>query len=458
MKSKEYIQIGKYFSRIRKMRSAFQRRYKALCLDGCTTDDEIFFADNFRIINDYIGYLLSCDPEAEKTANMPLAENLISHFNGKIPPTDEIILLIRDYATENIINPCDIENLKFELIYLILKKIDEDLHMSILMLSSISSLDEYRINETVNPVAIELSKDEYYPKCDRRTKKQYREQVYASKSVPFPDRCPRSRIITDLTVELLEVVIAFMFTLALTVKIGEPWTILFLICPAYAAIKALVNDILLRHVPRVRLPRLGSDSDEVRNTPCAIVLSSVVTSTIDSDSLYSKLLKLHASNPQPNISVCLLVDFQASHTPITGDDKAVAESLGEMIDRLNNENGSIFSCIIRKRVYSDTQEEFMGYERKRGAIMDLARFMKTGEQDFYRMFGNANALVGTDYIVCVDSDTEPYMDSVTELLSIALHPANGSYGIISPRMVTRLGLTCNRILKSDGRHWLNFRI
>ncbi len=436
---KESIRLCKYFPKIRKMRSCFQRRYKELCLDGCKTDDEIFFADNYRIINDAIGYLLSCDPKSQLTSDFPVAQYLISHFEGRIPPADEIILLIRDYATDNIINPCDIENLKFELIYLILDNIKEDLHVSILMLSSISSLDEYRINETVNPVAIELSKDEYYPKCDRKTKKQYRKQVYSSKSVLFPNRCPRPRIATDLTVELLEVVIAFMFTFALTIGIGEPWTTLFLICPAYAAVKSVVNDILLRHVPRIRLPRLDSDSEEVRNTPCAIVLSSVVTSSTDSDSLYSKLLKLHASNPQPNISVCLLADFSASHTPVTGDDKAIAESLGKMIERLNNENGDIFSCIIRKRTYSDTQEEFMGYERKRGAIVDLARFMKTGEQDFYRMLGNVSALVGTDYIACVDSDTEPYMDSVIELLSIALHPANRSYGIISPRMVTLLG-------------------
>ncbi|MCD8006257.1 MAG: hypothetical protein LUF29_04685 [Oscillospiraceae bacterium] len=436
---KERIRISKYFSKIRRMRSGFQSRYKTLCLDGCKTDDEIFFADNYRIINDSIGYLLSCNPKAELTAGLELAEYLLSHFDGKIPSTDEIILLIRDYATDSIINPCDIENLKFELTYLILEQIDEDLHMSILMLSGIDSIDEYRINETVNPVAIELSRDEYYPKCDRKTRKQYREQVYSSKPILFLNRCPKSRIATDLTVELLEVAIAFMFTLALTFQIGEPWTTLFLICPAYAAIKAVVNDILLRHVPRIRLPRLDMNSEEVRNTPCAVVLSAVVTNTTDADSLYSKLLKLHATNPQPNISVCLLADFSASHAPVTGDDKAIADSLCEMTDSLNRENGNIFSCIIRKRTYSETQDEFMGYERKRGAIVDLARFMKTGEHDFYSMSGSYERLVGTEYIVCVDSDTEPYMNSVAELLSIALHPANSGYGIISPRMVTRLG-------------------
>ncbi len=436
---KERIRLSNYFGKIRRMRTKLQRRYKALCIDGCTTDDEIFFADNYRIINDSIGYLLSGDPKTEITVNMPLAESLISHFAGKILPTDEIIFLISNYAAENAINPCDVENLKFELIYLLLEKSEQNIRETVSMLSELNSLDEQRINETVNPVAIELSKDEYYPKCDRRTRKQYREQIYASKPVLFPDRCPRTRIATDLTVELLEIVIAFMFTLALTVHIGEPWTTLFLICPAYAAVKAIVNDILIRHVPKVRLPRLDMNTAEVRSTPCAIVLSAVVNSVNDADSFYQKLLKLHATNPQPNISVCLLVDFSSSHTPVTGDDKAISESLKEMTDRLNHENGNIFFCIIRKRTYSETQDEFMGYERKRGAIVDLARFMKTGEQDFYSMSGSTEKLVGTEYIVCVDSDTEPYMDSVTELLSIALHPANSGYGIISPRMVTRLG-------------------
>lgn len=433
------VSLKKYFRKIRSWRSEFRRRYKTLCLDGCTTDDEILFADNYRILSDSISYLLSCDPKARLTPDFPVTGYLISHFSGKIPPTDEIIFLIGDYAAGNSINPCDIENLKFELTYLLLENLSQNFHESISMLSGLSSLDECRINETVNPVAIELANDEFYPKCDRKTKKQYREQIYSSKPILFPNKCPKSRIATDLTVEALEVVIAFMFTLALTIRIGEPWTTLFLICPAYAAVKAVVNDILIRHVPRNRLPRLDKSSEEVRTTPCAIVLSSVVTSINDADNLYQKLLKLHASNPQLNISVCLLADFSSSHTPVTGDDKAISESLHEMIDRLNRENGSIFSCIIRKRTYSETQDEFMGYERKRGAIMDLARFMKTGEQDFYRIFGNHESLVGTEYIVCADSDTEPYMDSVTELLSIALHPANSHYGVITPRMVTRLG-------------------
>ncbi|MCD7822815.1 MAG: hypothetical protein LUG86_02160 [Oscillospiraceae bacterium] len=442
MNHSERMSFGKYFGNVRRMRGVFRRRYKALCLDGCNTDDEIFFADNYRIISDAALYLLSCERSSKITAGLPLAEFLISHFEGRIPSTDEIIFLIRDYATDNVINPCDIENLRFELTYVLVKRIyesDSQFRDSVAMLSGISSIDEYRINETINPVAIELSKDEYYPECDRKTKKQYRERVYSSKPARFPDRCSRSRIITDLTVELLEVVIAFMFTLALTIRIGEPWTTLFLICPAYAAVKALINDILMRHATRIRLPRLDSSSDIVRTTPCAIVMSAVVTSVNDSDSLFGKLLKLHASNPQPNISVCLLADFSSSHTPVTGDDKAISESLEEMIDRLNRENGDIFSCIIRKRTYSETQDEFMGYERKRGAILDLARFMKTGEEDFYKSIGNVNSLAGIEYIVCVDSDTEPYMDSVTELLSIALHPANSCYGIVAPRMVTRLG-------------------
>ncbi len=479
---KERISLNRYFGRIRKIKNFLQRKYKTLCLDGCNTDDEIFFADNYRIIHDSVGYLMSCDPKAEITAGLPLAEYLISHFEGKIPPADEIILLIGDYAGENAINPCDIENLKFELSYLLIRNIYDsvvgksgDIRESVSMLSGIGSLDEYRINETVNPVAIALSNDEYYPKCGRKTKKQYRERIYSLSrkqkiepyklaqsliaesnkdgsdisSLIFSEKCGKSRIATDLTVELLEVVIAFMFTMALTVRIGEPWTTLFLICPAYAAVKAVVNDILIRRVNRLRLLRLNTDSEEVKSTPCVIVLSSVVNNAADSDSLYSKLLKLHASNPQPNISVCLLADFSASQIPVTGDDRAISESLREMTEKLNRENGDVFSCIIRKRTYSNTQDEYMGFERKRGAIVDLAKYMKTGQQDFYSMSGSTGKLVGTEYIICADSDTEPYMDSVTELLAIALHPSNkaviedgkvkSGYGIIAPRMVTRLG-------------------
>ncbi|MCD8344563.1 MAG: hypothetical protein LUC38_01170 [Oscillospiraceae bacterium] len=157
------VSLKKYFRKIRSWRSEFRRRYKTLCLDGCTTDDEILFADNYRILSDSISYLLSCDPKARLTPDFPVTGYLISHFSGKIPPTDEIIFLIGDYAAGNSINPCDIENLKFELTYLLLENLSQNFHESISMLSGLSSLDECRINETVNPVAIELANDEFYP-------------------------------------------------------------------------------------------------------------------------------------------------------------------------------------------------------------------------------------------------------------------------------------------------------
>lgn len=478
----ELINVGRLFGKVRAMNGAMKRRYRSLCSDGCKSEDDTFFADNYHTVFEGCRFLLSYDGSALISGDFSLADRIISLSGTSLAGTDEIIIAIGKESSERKICPCDIENLKFCVVFRLVSMIKSALFSGsekasglICILADIAALDEERINDSANPVSAALSADAWYEKSDRATRHYYRTRIYKLsvklKQDPFTlaknmversktegkDLClllerPRSEKKISRLAGLLpvfEIASAALLSLAAAVSFHEPLFSALLFLPALCCAKTLAASVLINGARHQRLLRLDPDCDEVKNTGCAVVLSAMVSGAEDADALYDRLYKLHAANPQDNVKICALVDLSPEQVPVTGDDRAVAESLNEVIGRLNAASQGTFSCFIRKRSYSKTQDEYMGSERKRGAIMELMRYMAAGKSDFYAMLGETKKLEGIKYVCAVDFDTEPYMDSVCELLAIALHPHNTPVienakvvkgaGIISPRMVTRLG-------------------
>ena len=476
------VSIKKLARRTAKRIKTLKRIYSELCASGVPNDAAAFFADNFHTV-------LSCadvrpSPKDSRRVyfdgGFKLAEALLRASEDRLPDTDEALLALRKACENRRVYGCEFEYLAFELTYTLIERIcllvknwDRELIRCITLLGSLGSLDAVRINDVLNPVAIKLSEDRAYRESDPRTRLCYREAVYGAAEelgideLKLCDDLLEKYRGTDLDINSLPSRKCFLperaalacalalFAAAAAVSVitalwaDAPAAALLLFLPAVEALRPFSDMILRRGRGTARLMRFDSRSEEVKNTKTAIVLSAAVSDPEDAERLYDRLLKLHCLNPSENILICALADLHAEQVPTTSEDRAVIESLGETVSRLNGICEGKFSCIVRKRSFSETQQEYMGALRKRGALMDAAKYMKTGDGDFYAALGAVERLVGTEYICAVDSDTQPLMDSVTELLSIALHPSNrvkiengrvvSGYGMICPRMVTRLG-------------------
>lgn len=232
------------------------------------------------------------------------------------------------------------------------------------------------------------------------------------------------------------------------ISLGEPFAALFLAVPMLIGIKPvweLIFSALSRSSPLLSLEPSGIT---VRKTRCAVVLSALIDGPESAELIYERLYSLYAHNRREGIYYLALCDLPAEQSREVYSDRAALSSLEEAIKRLNKELGGSFCAIVRKREYQKTQDEYMGRERKRGAILEAAGYLKSGTGDFYFSSGEISELVGIKYILAVDIDTEPYLGSVDELLGIILHPANSpvikegrvikGFGILAPRLVTRL--------------------
>ena len=479
----EFISLARFSKQTSKRLRALKRTYSELCTSGTSSEALSFFADNFHTVIASAGEKYSRKSSAHIFFNgrFELAEALISSSDGFFGDTDETVMTLRKVCSKRRVYGCEIEYLRFTVVYTLIERIheavkadDKSLIRYMTLLCGIGSLDTVRINDILNPVAIKLSADRAYSQSDPRTRLSYREAIYKTAlkfqldEMKLCDELIEKYSGADIDIKSLTVIKnqrlgegfallsaaaiifgALAISLAVALWAGSPFSAIFLFLPATEALRPLSDRLLtLRQTPQ-RLMRLDPESKEVKNTPVAIVLSEAVFGPESAEKLYDKLLRLHCLNPADNIRICALLDLAPDRVPITSEDRAVIDSLSETVARLNAAVDGKFSCLVRKRTFSETQQEYMGAMRKRGALAEAARFMTTGQGDFYAALGSFESLIGTKYICAVDSDTRPLMDSVSELLAVALHPANkavlengrvvGGYGIIAPRMIVRLG-------------------
>lgn len=121
------------------------------------------------------------------------------------------------------------------------------------------------------------------------------------------------------------------------------------------------------------------------------------------------------------------------------------------IDALNETYGGGFYLFFREPVFQKTDERYQGWERKRGALLELCRLLKGRRTGLQVLSGERGALNGTRFVLTLDSDTALNVGSARELTGAMLHPLNravvdrrrrvvvSGYGVLQPRVGVELG-------------------
>lgn len=228
--------------------------------------------------------------------------------------------------------------------------------------------------------------------------------------------------------------------LALSVLTGlftRLWTIPITFLPWLSAVKSVTDLVFSRFAHTAPLPRMEI-KDELPENGLSLCLMSALVS--DGDSVRDALSKLKTAklkNPAKGIFFCLLCDLP----PANSEKKAEDRALFEEAEKLRHEVFPECKIIFRKRVYCKTMRKYQGFDRKRGAVEELVKFLCGQGESFYHVCGDISELTKCEFIAALDLDTVPLMDSIKELAAIALHPLNDKYGIIAPRCTSTLDST-----------------
>ncbi|MBZ2174133.1 hypothetical protein K8M07_02615 [Schnuerera sp. xch1] len=206
-----------------------------------------------------------------------------------------------------------------------------------------------------------------------------------------------------------------------------------------------------RFRPKV-IPKIEYDEDIPEDSATLVVVPTLISNEERIHELVKKLEVHYQANKEKNIYFGIVGDFKDADKEITDEDDKIIDKGIELIDELNEKYASsedIFYYFHRKRVYSETQESWMGWERKRGALIELNNLL-LGNKDtsFNVVSGNISEVKEKiKYIITLDADTKLPIDGAKQLIGAISHPLNRAvideeknivkegYGIIQPRIL-----------------------
>ena len=342
-------------------------------------------------------------------------------------------------------------------------------------LNTVSGSDMRALCESVDLTEQTLSKDPagVYRRMDEKSRSYYRERLHRlAKSSGVGEYELAQRLISEAkernehigvllfagkrprsgALYITANVVATLFLAVLCGFLAHSAAAAFLLLlPISELTKSLLDHIILLCVEPAFLPRLDLSEGVPDEGRSVCVISSLLTSPESAEALVRRLEEISLSNRScgKNLSFGILADLREAGSAVTDADAAILSAAAERISALNEKYCGGFFLFTRPR--RETPDGgFSGFERKRGAILALARLLCGEKTDLRAAVGDPERLADTHYIISLDADTVPAPDSLSELIGAMLHPLNApvldtelcrissGFGIIHPRIGTEL--------------------
>ncbi|MBP3919718.1 MAG: DUF3131 domain-containing protein [Clostridia bacterium] len=215
----------------------------------------------------------------------------------------------------------------------------------------------------------------------------------------------------------------------------------FLLLPFYACLRESADIIsaffAARHGSRHPLLHLKLDSVPTEGKTL-VVITTLLSGSAHDAVVFRNLERFYLRNPGENILFGILADLPVADCETQEEDEAILNNAASRIDALNRKYGGMhFVLWIRRRRYAPGEHVYMGWERKRGAVLTLVRDLRgkmeqpesndgTSEHSEFlkRIIPGAMEMRTVQYVCTLDSDTELAPGAVLDMVSVMLHPEN----------------------------------
>ncbi len=231
------------------------------------------------------------------------------------------------------------------------------------------------------------------------------------------------------------------------------------ILPATQAASDFMNNLVGWILPPRRLPKLDFSEGIPEDCSTIVAVPSLLLNENNVRDLVSDLEIRFLANTDPHLYFALLTDMPDAPGP-TPDEDALVDVCVQLIRDLNERYGSEvhtpFYLFHRHRVFNAAEGAWMGWERKRGKLLDLNQVLRGGVDSFPVKVGNTQAYSRIRYVITLDADTQLPRDSAHKLVGALAHPLNRAvvdpetriviegYGILQPR----IGISIQSVARS----------
>ena len=224
------------------------------------------------------------------------------------------------------------------------------------------------------------------------------------------------------------------------------FTLLFLL-PIQEIINQVVQYILSKVIKPKLLPKMDLKNTITKEQATMVVIPTIIDSDKKVEEMFKKLEVYYLANKSDNLYFTLLGDCKSSKIEKRKGDKEIILSGIHFANYLNKKyNKEIFNFLYRKRRWYEGENEYLGWERKRGLLMQFNSFLINGtEEDFIaNTINNMKEIPKIKYVITLDSDTNLILNSAFELIGSMEHILNKpilkdgivieGHGIIQPKI------------------------
>lgn len=208
-----------------------------------------------------------------------------------------------------------------------------------------------------------------------------------------------------------------------------------------------INSLTMpKFVPKLAL--LDGISEE---SSTVVVIPTIINNEKRVHELVSDMEIYYLANNDKNIYYALLGDFKDSDNEKEAEDTKIIQAALRDVKELNRkyskDDKEIFYFLSRYRQYNEKQNKWLGWERKRGKLMEFNSLLRGDVNTSYDVIsGDINNLQKVKYVITLDADTQLPRDGARKLVGAMIHILNlphmdsdnkrvvRGYGIMQPRV------------------------
>lgn len=213
--------------------------------------------------------------------------------------------------------------------------------------------------------------------------------------------------------------------------------LLLALLPATQGGVDLVNNMITALMKAESLPKIDFSKGVPDEAATLVVVPTLLLNETQVRELFDELEARYLSNQDRNIHFGLLTDLPDTKAqPLDEDTHPLAALAVQHVNALNakyaRDKGGAFFLLHRYRVFNSRQGVWMGWERKRGKLLDLNKFLLHEYDSFPLKAGPMDLLERARYVITLDSDTQLPRGTAARMAGTMAHPLNQA--IVNPRL------------------------
>lgn len=215
----------------------------------------------------------------------------------------------------------------------------------------------------------------------------------------------------------------------------------------------IVNSILNWSINHLTNPRFVPKMELSGGIPDYAKTVVVIPTILNNEDRVIELIKnmevYYLSNKEKNIYFALLGDFKDNAVKNEINDEKINRIALKKVKELNRkyslDGEDIFFFLNRYRQFNKKQNMWLGWERKRGKLMEFNSLIRGDKNTSYNVIsGDIEKIYDAKYVITLDADTRLPRDAAKKLIGAVTHILNRpeikndkvirGYGIMQPRV------------------------